>query len=177
MTSVISSWKKSHHIVIALSQHSDYMRKFCVLYSTTYKKKKKKKKKRKICLKACDRLDNLNVFFFLTFFFCFCFYFVLFFKQQTFQIWVGHNFVQYEKWNLIFGRTRYKTEHRVEVCCLIVSVMSFHLYLAYFDKQVYKKLKKKLSKQKKLKAWILLNQTRNEKQTQAAALRHTIYFF
>ena len=51
--------------------------------------------------------------------------------------------------------------------------MSFHLY---FDKQVHKKLKKKISKQKKkkkLKAWILLNQ----KQTHTAALRHTIYFF
>ena len=51
--------------------------------------------------------------------------------------------------NLIYGRTRYKPEHRVEeVCCtkcFIVSVMSFH---AYFDKQVNKKLRKKLSKRK-----------------------------
>ena len=42
--------------------------------------------------------------------------------------------------------------------------MSFHLY---FDKQVHKKLKKKLNKKK----------TRTEKQTRAAALGHTIYFF
>ena len=74
-------------------------------------------------------------------------------EQQTFQIWVCHNFIQYEIWSLIFGWTRYKTGHRVEeVCCskcFIVSVMSFHLY---FDKQVHKKLKKKkLSKQKKKK--------------------------
>ena len=37
---------------------------------------------------------DLNAFFFLTFFFS---------EQQTFQIWIGHNFVQYEIWNLIFG--------------------------------------------------------------------------
>ena len=83
---------------------------------------------------------------FLTFFFLF------FPEQQTCQIWIGHSFVQYDKWNLIFGWwTRYKTEHRVEeVCCskcFIVSVMSFHVY---FDKQVHKKneKKKKLSKKK-----------------------------
>ena len=79
----------------------------------------------------------------------------------------------------MFGWKRYKTEHRVEeVCCskcFIVSIMSFHVY---FDKQVHKKTEqKKLSKQKKIEAWILLNQTRTEKQTRAAALRHIIYFF
>ena len=46
------------------------------------------------------------------------------------------------------------------------------------SKFIKKKLEKKLSKQKKkLKAWILLNQTRTEKQTRSAALRHAIYFF
>ena len=55
-------------------------------------------------------------------------------------------------WNmeLDFGWTRYKTEDRVEeVCCskCFVSVVSF---LVYFDKQVHKKLEKKLSKQKKI---------------------------
>ena len=34
----------------------------------------------------------------------------------------------------------------------------------------------KKSKQKKLKAWILLNQTRTEKQTRVAAWRHTIIY-
>ena len=83
-------------------------------------------------------------------------------------------------WNmeLDFGWARYKTEHRVEqVCCskcYIVSVISF---LVYFDKQVRKRLEKKLSKPKKFKLWILLNQTRTEKQMRAAALRHRIYFF
>ena len=52
--------------------------------------------------------------------------------------------------------------------------MSFHVY---FDKQVDKQTGKKLGKQKKLEAWILLNQMRTEKQTRALALRHTIYFF
>ena len=85
--------------------------------------------------------------------------FIFFSEQQTFQIWVGHNFVQYEIWNLIFRRTRYKTEHIVEeVCCskcFIVSVVSFHLY---FDKQVHKKkLNKKLSKKKKRKKIKRLN--------------------
>ena len=68
-------------------------------------------------------------------------------------------------------------QNRVEeVCCtkcFIVSVMSFHVY---FDKKIHKNWKKKISKKNKLKAWILLNQTRTEKQTRAAALRHTIYF-
>ena len=53
------------------------------------------------------------------------------------------------------------------------SIMSFHVY---FEKQVHKKSEKK-NKQKKLKAWILLNQTRTEKQTRAAALRETINSF
>ena len=63
-----------------------------------------------------------------------------------------------------------------EICgtkCFIVSVVSFHVY---FNKQVHYKLEKN-KQAKKLKAWILLNQTRTEKQTRAAALRHTIYFF
>ena len=77
---------------------------------------------------------DLNAFFLNVFFFFF------FSEQQTCQIWVGHSF---EIWNLTFGWTRYKTEHRVEkVCCskcFIVSVMSF---LVHFDKQVHKKLEK-----------------------------------
>ena len=87
-----------------------------------------------------------------------CGFLTFFSDQQTFQIWVGHNFVQYEIWNLIFGWTRYKTEHRVEkVCCLkciIVSVISFDLY---FDKQAHKKTRKKISKQKKKKKIKSLN--------------------
>ena len=84
--------------------------------------------------------------------FLFCFVCLFFHEQQTCQIWVGHNFVQYEIWNLIFGWTTYKTEYRVvEVCCskcFIVSVMSFHVY---FDKQVHKKLEKNMHKKKEKK--------------------------
>ena len=84
--------------------------------------------------------------------------------------------MKYGTWFLDEQDTRQK--QNTEVCCskcLIVSVKSFHLY---FDKQVYKKLKKKKKKQaKKLKAWFLLNQTRTEKQTRAAALRHAIIIF
>ena len=51
-------------------------------------------------------------------------------------------------------------------------------FLVYFDKKVHQKTeKKKISKQKNFKPWILLNQTRTEKQMRAAALRHMIYFF
>ena len=38
-------------------------------------------------------------------------------------------------------------------------------------------MEKNKQAQKKIKPWILLNQTRTEKQTRAAALRHRIYFF
>ena len=107
--------------------------------------------------------------------FCFALFCFVFFLNSRRQIWVGHSFVQYEIWNMIFGWTRYKTEHRVvEVLCskcLIVSVISFHVY---FDKQVHKNEKNKQAQ--KLKAWILLNQTRTEKQMHAAALSHIIFF-
>ena len=81
-------------------------------------------------------------------------------------------------WNLIFGWARYKTEHRVDkVCCSKCFIVFFISFLVYFDKKVHKKLEKKLSKQKNAKPWILLNQTRTEKQMRAVALRHMIYFF
>ena len=50
-------------------------------------------------------------------------------------------------------------------------------FLVYFDKKVHKKLKKKIKQAKNFEPWILLNQTRTEKQMRAAALRHMIYFF
>ena len=114
------------------------------------------------------------IFFFLT---CFVFVFVFVFsEQQTCQIWVGHTLVQYEIRNLIYGWTsRYNTEHRVEeVCCTKCFIVSVCVFSYIF----WQTIKKKLSKQKKkLKAWILLNQTCTEKQACAAALRHEIIFF
>ena len=107
---------------------------------------------------------DLNAFFF---FFLFSFFFFSFPEHQTCQIWVSHNFVQYEIYGTSFldkQDTRQYTELKKSV---VQSV--------YSDKQVHKKLgEKKLSK--KIKSWILLNQTPTEKQTRSAPLRHTIYF-
>ena len=50
-----------------------------------------------------------------------------------------------------------------------------HIFSCIFL-QVHKKLEKKLSKQKKFKPWILLNQMRTEKQMRAAALRQDFFF-
>ena len=109
----------------------------------------------------------LNAFFFNVFFF--------FSEQQTCQIWVGHSF---EIWNLIFDEQDTRQNTRVEeVCCSKCFIVSVIYFLVFFDMQVIKKWKKKSSKQKKFKPWILLNQTRTEKQMRAAALRDRIYFF
>ena len=83
---------------------------------------------------------DLNASFLFFFFFFFFFWAADVSDLSRSQLW---------NMELDFGWTRYKTEHRVEeVCCskcFIVSVISF---LVYFDKQVHKKLEKKLSKQK-----------------------------
>ena len=55
--------------------------------------------------------------------------------------------------------------------------MIFIYFLVYFDKKVHKKLKKKLSKQKNFKPWILLNQTRTEKQNNARGSFETYDLF
>ena len=74
-------------------------------------------------------------------------------EQLTFQIWVGHNFVQYEIWNLIFGWTRYKTEHRVEeVCCPNVLLCLSCLFIYILTSKFIKKLKKKNNQAKKIKS-------------------------
>ena len=57
-----------------------------------------------------------------------------FFEQQTFQIWVGHNFDQYEIWNLVLDEqvTRQNTEFKKSVVqSVLLCLLSFHLY---FDK-------------------------------------------
>ena len=58
-----------------------------------------------------------------------------------------------------------------------VSLCLLYLFLYILMSKFIKNWKKKLSKQKKIKPWILLNQTRAEKQMRAAALRHRIFFF
>ena len=74
------------------------------------------------------------VFCFVLFFFVlFCFVLFFFSEQQTFQIWVGHNFVQYEMWNLILGWRRYKTEHRVKgACCSNLFYCVHHVFSSIF---------------------------------------------
>ena len=52
-----------------------------------------------------------------------------------------------------------------------------HIFSCIFWQASSFKTGKKLCQQKKFKPWILLNQTRTEKQTRVAALRHRIYFF
>ena len=97
-------------------------------------------------------------------------------RSQLCSVWI---------WNLIFGWTRYKTEHRVEeVCCskcFIVSVMSFHLY---FDKQVHKKLKKKqkqkqkkLSKPKKIKSLNFAESNAHQKTNARGRFETNNFFF
>ena len=66
----------------------------------TWAKAKRKKKSMSQNLWQIGRPD-LNV----------CLFVCLFSEQQTCQIWLGHNFVQYEIWNLIYRWTRHKTEH------------------------------------------------------------------
>ena len=115
------------------------------------------------------RRPDLSAFFFNLFFFFFFFCAADVLDLSRSQLW---------NMNLSFGWTRYKTEHRVEtVCCskcFIVSVISF---LVNFDKQVHKKLGKKIKQGKKSKPWIFLNQRRTKKQMCAAPLRHSIYLF
>ena len=58
-----------------------------------------------------------------------------------------------------------------------VSLCLSYLFLYILTSKFIKNWKKKLSKQKKFKPWILLNQMCTEKQMRAPALRHWIYFF
>ena len=115
-----------------------------------------------------------NCVFFLTFLFCFVL-FCFFSEQQKCQIWVGHSF---EIWNLILDEqdTRQNTELKKSFVQSVSLCLSY-LFLCILTSKFIKKLEKKVSKQKKFKPWILLNQTRTKKQTRAAALRYRIYFF
>ena len=90
------------------------------------------------------------------------------------QIWVGHSF---EIWNLILDEqdTRLNTELKKSVVQSVSLCLSY-IFLYILTSKSIKKLEKKLSKQKKFKPWILLNQTRTEKQMGTAALRHRIIF-
>ena len=70
--------------------------------------------------------------------------------------------------------TRRSTELKKSVVQSVLFCLSY-LFIILTSKLV-KKLKKN-SQAKKLKAWILLNQTRTKKQMRATALKHRIFFF
>ena len=108
---------------------------------------------------------------FLTFFFFFP-------EQQTCPIWVSHNFVQYEIWNLIYGWTWYKTEHRVEeVCCtkcfIVSTVTSIHVC---FDKQVHNKLDK-IRQAKKIKSLNLAESNAHQNKRARGSFETYNFFF
>ena len=112
---------------------------------------------------------DLNAFFLTFFFFFFFFWAANLSDLSRSQLW---------NMELDFGWTRYKAEHK-SLRSLLFKVFHCvcHIFSCVFWQASHKKLKEKSSKQKKFKPWILLNQTRTEKQMRAAALRHMIYFF
>ena len=103
-------------------------------------------------------------------------------QQQMCQIWVCNNFVQHEMkygtWFMDEQDTRQNIELKNSVVQSVL-LCQLCLFMYILTSKYIKNGKKKLSiqKKKKIKAWILLNQMRTEKQTRAAALRHTIYLF
>ena len=90
------------------------------------------------------------------FFFNILFFFFLFFflSSKTCQIWVGHNFVQHEIWNLIYGWTRYKTEHTELKKSVVQSVLLCLscLFMYILTSKFIKNWKKKIKQAKKIKS-------------------------
>ena len=84
--------------------------------------------------------------------------------------------LKYGTWFLDEQDSRQNTELKKSVVQSVSLCLSY-LFLFILTRKFIKNWKKKLSKQKNFKPWILLNQTRTEKQMRAAALRHMIYFF
>ena len=87
-------------------------------------------------------------------------------EQQTFQIWVGHNFVQYDIWELDFwmNKIQDRTQSWRSLLFKVFHCVCHVISCIFWKSKFIKKLKKKIIKQKKkkLKAWILLNQTRTK---------------
>ena len=113
-------------------------------------------------------------------FFFFFFFFFFFLSSWRFK-WVGHITLfsmnmELEFWmnNLIQDRTQSWRSLLFKVSYYVCHVFSSIFWQASSLKKNWKQNKQA---KKKLKAWILLIKTRTEKQTRAAALRHTIYFF
>ena len=83
--------------------------------------------------------------------------------------------LKYGTWFLDEQDTRQNTELKKSVV-QSVSLCLTYLFLYILTRKFIKNWKKKISKQKNFKPWILLNQTRTEKQMRAAALRHDLFF-
>ena len=107
-----------------------------------------------------------------------CGFFQLFFFPQSSRRvrFESVTALKYGTWFLDEQDTRQNTELKKYVV-QSVSLCLTYLFLYILTRKFVKNWKKKLSKQKNFKPWILLNQTRTEKQMRAAALRHMIYFF
>ena len=113
---------------------------------------------------------DLNVVFLKVFFF---FFFFLSNRRVRFESIPA---LKYGTWFLDEQDTRQNTELKKSVVQSVSLCLSY-LFLYILTRKFIKNRKKKLSKQKNFKPWILVNQTRTEKQMRAAALRHMIYFF
>ena len=83
--------------------------------------------------------------------------------------------MKYEAWFMDEQDTRKNTELKKFVVQSVLCLSCLFMYI--LTSKFIKNWKKIKQKQKKLKAGILLNQMRTEKQTPAAALRHTICIF
>ena len=112
-----------------------------------------------------------GAFFFFPSFFVFVF--VLLSSAEVSSLSQSHLFssVKYGTW--FFGWTRYNTKINQSTEFKKFVVPCALLCLSYILMYILEE--KRIKKGKKLKAWILLNQTHTKKQMHAAALRHTIF--
>ena len=101
----------------------------------------KKKNSISQSLRQIEKPDLNAVFFFFFFFF---------FEQQTLQIWVGHNFDQYEIWNLVFGSTSY-TKQNTEFKKSVVQSVLLCLLCLFIYILTSKLIKKKNTEKRKKK--------------------------
>ena len=129
-------------------------------------------------LRQIGKPDLNAVFLTFFFFFVFCFFVFFFLSSSRFKFEPATTLFSM-KYGILFldkedtKQNKELKKYLVQSVLLCLSCLFFYILTSKFIKD----WEKKLSKQKKLKAWILPNQSRIEKQTRAPALRHTIYFF
>ena len=109
-----------------------------------------------------------------------CVFFFFFFFLSSRRVKPGSvttlSSMKHKAWFMDEQDTRQNTELKKSVVESVLLRLPC-LFMYILTTKFIKKLGKKISKENKLKASMLLNQMRTEKQTRAAALRHTIYFF